>query len=292
MLRFANLSLAGLTDGLIFATVALAVVLIWRTTRVVNFAQGSMLMFTTFISWAVLQQVKSYWLALFVALACGFLIGALTERFIIRWVEDRPRYHAVIITFGLVSILESIAGMIWGGTLKSYPVPFSAQGYTLGGQRLLFSPSDAFTVVAVCLTLAMLVLLFRRTDLGLSMRAAAYRPEIARLLGVRVNRMLTLGWALAAVVGSLAGVLVAPSISMGPSQFEPVLIYGFTAAVIGGLESPIGALIGGLLLGWVLSLITGYVGAAVGPLAAFSILISVLALRPAGLLGITSWRRV
>ncbi|WP_406191344.1 MULTISPECIES: branched-chain amino acid ABC transporter permease [unclassified Streptomyces] len=287
-----NLILAGLTEGFVLAAVALAVVLILRTTQVINFAQGSMLMLTTFIAWTVLQHSGSYWLSLITALVSGLVLGAAAERFLIRWVEGRHLYNSVILTFGLLIVLEAVAGMIWGSTLRSYPTAFSVQGFTIGGARLLLSPADLFTVGAVCATLAALVVMFRFSAVGLRMRATAYEPEIAQLLGVRVNRMLTLGWALAAMVGALAGVLVAPTTSVGPSQFDPVLIYGFTAAVIGGLESPVGAVVGGIVLGCVLSLISGYASPALGPLATFGFLIAVLAIRPAGLFGSAAGRKV
>src|SRR5205807_469784 len=150
---------------------------------------------------------------------------------------------------GLLVLLEAVAGMIWGGNPKSFPPAFSIQGYTIGGHAVLFSPFDLFTVIVVAVLVVALVLLFRRTSLGLQMRASAFAPEVARLLGVRVGRMFTVGWALASLAGSLAGVLVAPSVFLGPNSFDPILISGFVAAVLGGLDSPPGAVLGGLILG-------------------------------------------
>jgi branched-chain amino acid transport system permease protein len=292
MLEFVNLTLSGITGGMVFAAVALALVLIWRSTRIVNFAQGGMLMLTTFLAWTVVHDTGSYWLALITALGAGLLLGGLVERLLIRPVERRPPLNAVIVTLGLLVLLQAVAGMIWGGSPHSYPPAFSIQGFAVGGNRLLLSPADLFVIGAVALVMAVLVVLFRRTSLGLRMRATAYAPEVARLLGVRVGRMLTLGWAMAAVVGALAGVLIAPSVFVGPNQFDQILVYGFTAAIIGGLESPVGAVVGGLALGCVLSYVSGYAGSDITTLGALGVLIAVLMIRPAGLFGSTAGRSV
>jgi branched-chain amino acid transport system permease protein len=186
----------------------------------------------------------------------------------------------------------AIAGMIWGNTPRSFPSAFSIRGFKVGGTRLLFSPNDLFIVLVVIGVALALAALFRGTSLGLQMRAAAFQPEIAQLLGVRVGRMFTLGWALAAMVGALAGVLVAPSVFLGPNNFDPILIIGFVAAVMGGLESPPGAVVGGLVLGLALSYVSGYEGSALVPLAALAILVLVLLVRPTGLFSATRERRV
>src|SRR5262249_42157309 len=161
--------------------------------------------------------------------------------------------NAVIVTLGLYILLVAIAGMIWGNSPRSFPAAFSIRGYEVGGTRLLFTPNDTFIVVVVIAVALALALLFRATSVGLQMRAAAFNPEVAQLLGVRVGRMFTLGWALAAVTGALAGVLIAPTVFLGPNSFDPILISGFVAAVLGGLDSPPGAVIGGLSLGLALS---------------------------------------
>ena len=292
MTEFINLTLNGISAGAIYAAVALALVLIWRATRIVNFAQGAMLMFTTFIALAVINWTGSYILGVVVALLSGFSLGALVERVLIRRVEGGPPLNAVIVTLGLYTLLVAVAGMIWGNTPRAFPAAFSIRGYEVGGTRLLFSPNDTFIVAVVIAVALALALLFRATNLGLQMRAAAFKPEVARLLGVRVGGMFTLGWALAAVAGSLAGVLIAPSIFLGPNNFDPILISGFVAAVIGGLDSPPGALVGGLLLGLALSYVSGYAGSALVPLAALVILVIVLMVRPTGLFSATKERRV
>src|SRR5947209_9537414 len=209
MIRFINLTLSGISDGAIYAAVALALVLIWRSTRIVNFAQGAMLMFTTFIASAVYTSGGSYVVALVVALASGFVLGAVVERVLVRPVENAPPLNAVILTLGLYTLLVAVAGMVWGNSPRSYPAAFSLRGYKVGGTTLLFTPNDTFIVLTVIAVAALLAVLFRATSLGLRMRASAFAPEVARLLGVRVGRMFTLGWALAAMVGALAGVLVA-----------------------------------------------------------------------------------
>lgn len=292
MTRFIDLTLNGISTGAVYAAVALALVLIWRATRIVNFAQGGMLMITTFIASSVIAASGSYWLGFGVALASGLVLGAVVERVLIRRVEGGPPLNAVIVALGLLILLEASAGMIWGNTPRSFPPAFSIQGYDVGGTRLLFSPNDTFTVLVVIAVAAALALLFRYTSLGLKMRAAALQPEVARLLGVRVSRMFTLGWAFAAFVGALAGLLVAPSVFVGPNQFDPILVFGFTAAVLGGLDSPPGAVVGGLLLGLVLSYVSGYEGASLVTLAALVVLIAVLMIRPGGLFSTTRERRV
>ena len=292
MTKFIDLTLSGISTGAIYAAVALALVLIWRSTRIVNFAQGAMLMFTTFIASGVIDGGGSYVLGFVVALAAGLVLGALVERLLVRPVENAPPLNAVILTLGLYTLLVAVAGMIWGNTPRSFPAAFSLRGYRVGGTNLLFTPNDTFTVVVVIVVAVALALLFRRTTLGLRMRASAFAPEVARLLGVRVGRMLTLGWALAAVTGALAGVLVAPSVFLGPNNFDPILISGFVAAVLGGLDSPPGAVIGGLVLGLALSYVSGYEGSALVPLAALVILMIVLMIRPTGLFAATRERRV
>jgi branched-chain amino acid transport system permease protein len=292
MTKFIDLTLSGISNGAIYAAVALALVLIWRATRIVNFAQGAMLMITTYIASAVIGSTGSYWLGFVTALVSGLVFGAVVERVLIRPVEHAPPLNPVILTLGLYTLLVAIAGMIWGSTPRSFPAAFSLRGYAVGGTRLLFTPNDTFIVLVVIAVAAALGLLFRATRLGLQMRAAAFAPEVARLLGVRVTRMFTVGWALAAVAGALAGVLVAPSVFLGPNSFDPILVGGFVAAVLGGLDSPPGAVIGGLVLGLALSYVSGYEGAALAPLAALVILVAVLMLRPGGLFAASRERRV
>jgi branched-chain amino acid transport system permease protein len=292
MTRFIDLTLNGISTGAVYAAVALALVLIWRATRIVNFAQGAMLMITTSIALDVIDSSGSYWLGFAVALVCGLVLGALVERLLIRRVEGGPPLNAVIVALGLLILLEAVAGMVWGNTPRSFPPAFSIVGYDVGGTRVLFSPNDTFIVLVVIGVALALAAFFRGTAIGLKMRASAFSPEVARMLGVRVGHMLTLGWALAALVGSLAGVLVAPEVFVGPNQFDSILIFGFTAAVIGGLDSPVGAVVGGVLLGLALSYVSGYEGSSLVTLAALVVLIAVLMIRPGGLFSSAQERRV
>lgn len=292
MTKFIDLTLSGISNGAVYAAVALALVLIWRATRIVNFAQGAMLMITTFIASAVINSTGSYWIGFVVALCSGLVLGAAVERILIRPVEGGPPLNPVIVALGIYTLLIAVGGMIWGNTPRSFPAAFSLRGYKVGSTTLLFTPNDTFIVLVVLGLSVALALLFRATPLGLQLRAAAFRPEVARLLGIRVGRMFALGWALAAVAGALAGVLIAPSVFLGPNSFDPILISGFVAAVLGGLDSPPGAVVGGIALGVALSYVSGYEGSSLVPLAALVILVVVLMVRPSGLFSSTRERRV
>jgi branched-chain amino acid transport system permease protein len=292
MTNFVDYTLNGLSSGAIYAAVALSLVLIWRATRIVNFAQGAMLMITTYIASAVINATGSYVLGFIVALTAGLVLGAVVERVLIRPVENGPPLNAVIVALGLYTFLIALAGMVWGNTPRSFPAAFSIRGYDIGGTHVLFAPNDTFIVLVVVVVALGLAALFRATSLGLQMRAAAFTPEVAQLLGVRVGRLFTLGWGFAAVTGAIAGILVAPSVFLGPNNFDPILISGFVAAVLGGLDSPSGAVVGGLLLGLVLSYVGGYEGDALVPLAALVVLVLVLMVKPSGLFAVARERRV
>jgi branched-chain amino acid transport system permease protein len=290
--QFVDTTLSGLAQGMVFAAFALALVLIWRSTRIVNFAQGSMAMATTFIALALIQAGWSYWLAFVVALASGFILGAVVERVIIRRVEGGPELNAVIVTLGLFVAIQAAVAIIFGSSFQSFPAPFGLRGFTIGGNTIALTPNRVFVIIAVLVTMGLLVALFRFTRVGLAMRAAAFGQEVARLLGVRVGRMLTLGWALAAVVGSLAGLLIAGGSFVYPAYMDSLIVFGFVAAVLGGLDSPIGAVVGGLVLGLALAYVSAYFGgSSVVNLAALVILVVVLLVRPGGLFASTQARR-
>jgi branched-chain amino acid transport system permease protein len=276
---------------MIYAAVALSLVLIWRATRVVNFAQGAMAMFTTYIAFKFLEDGRSYWLALAIALAAGLVLGAFVERVLVRPVENGPPLNAVVVTLGVFIFLQGLAGMLFGGRFRSFPTPFSNKNYNVGDISTL-APFEIFVVLAVALVAVLLFLLFQYTDVGLRMRAAAFNGEVASMLGVRVGRMLTLGWALAAVAGSLAGVLVAPSVFLHPNNMDGVFVFGFTAAVIGGLDSPVGAIVGGLGLGVLLGCVASYFGGDLQTLSALAVLVFILMVKPNGLFTTTATRRV
>jgi branched-chain amino acid transport system permease protein len=291
--QFVNITLSGLVEGMIYAAFALALVLIWRSTRIVNFAQGSMAAATAFIALALIDAGQSYWVALIVALISGFIIGAVVERVIIRPVEGGPELNAVIVTLGLFVAIQALIAIIFGSSFQSFPTPFGVRGFQIGDTTIALTPTSIYIIVAVLIVMALLVGLFRFTRVGLAMRASAFGQEVARLLGVRVGRMLTLGWALAAVVGSLSGLLIAGGEFVYPAYMDSLIVFGFVAAVLGGLDSPIGAIVGGLLLGLALSYVSGYVerGSALVNVAALVILMVVLLVRPGGLFASTVARR-
>jgi branched-chain amino acid transport system permease protein len=291
--QFVNVTLSGLVEGMIYAAFALALVLIWRSTRIVNFAQGSMAAATAFIALALINAGQSYWVALIVALISGFLLGAIVERVIVRPVEGGPELNAVIVTLGLFVALQALIAIIFGSSFQSFPTPFGVRGFEIGDMTIALTPTSIYVIVAVLITMALLVALFRFTRVGLAMRASAFGQEVARLLGVRVGRMLTLGWALAAVVGSLSGLLIAGGEFVYPAYMDSLIVFGFVAAVLGGLDSPIGAIVGGLLLGLALSYVSGYVerGSALVNVAALVILMVVLLVRPGGLFASSVARR-
>lgn len=292
MQLFVNTLLGGITLGLVYAAFALALVLIWRSTRVVNFAQAPMAMVTTFVALSVIDGGHSYWLGFAAALLSGLVMGAVLERVVIRPVEGKAEINAVILTLGLFIVLHAVAALVFGNSYRSFPAPFGIRGMEVGGTTIALTGFNIFTVVTVLVTLGLLVALFRFTDIGLRMRAAAFNQEVSRLLGVRVGRMLTLGWALASVVGSLAGLLIAGGGLVYPSYMDSVVVFGFVAAVLGGLDSPLGAVVGGLLLGVSLSFVSGYAGQQLISLAALVILMLVLTLKPGGLFAQATARRV
>jgi branched-chain amino acid transport system permease protein len=282
----------GVTNGMVYAAVALALVMIWRATRIINYSQGAMAMFTTYLALIVIRHGAPYWLGFIVALAAGMVIGSITERVLIRPVEGRPPLNAVILSLGVLIVLEAVAPMLFGGQTQSFPAPVSNIDLVAGSTQLDISPFDLLTIGAVLIAMLLLFLMFQRTTLGLRMRAAAFNPEISRILGIRVGRMLTLGWGVAAVLGALAGVLVAPTIFLYPNNMDEVLVFGFTGAIIGGLDSPVGAVVGAVGVGLALSYVSGYIGADLAPLGGFVILIAVLMIRPQGLFAFGRQRQV
>lgn len=292
MQQLITVAINGVTQGMVYAAFALALVLIWRSTRIVNFAQAPMAMLTTYVALVLIGAGYSYWVGFAAALVSGLVLGALVERVAIRPVEGKPEINAVILTLGLFIVIEAFAALVFGSDFQSFPAPFGVRGFTIAGATLGLTGFGVFTVVAVLVVMGLLVLLFRGTDLGLMMRASAFNQEVARLLGVRVGRLLTLGWALAAVVGSLSGLLIAGGSLVHPAFMDSVVVFGFVAAVIGGLDSPAGAVVGGLLLGVTLSFVSGYLGSELVALAGLAILVVVLLVRPGGIFAHTSARRV
>jgi branched-chain amino acid transport system permease protein len=290
--EFIQFTLGGVSFGLVYAAIALSLVLIWRGTRILNYAQGAMAMLTTYIGYTVISHTGSYWTGFVIALASGLVLGAAIERTVIRPAEDKPPLNAVVVTIGLLVLLEGVAGIIYGGQYRSFPAAFSITGLRAGQFPLGVSRNDLFVAGAVLVAALALAALFRYTSAGLRLRATAFNPRAARLLGVRVGRVLTLGWALAGLIGALAGVLVSPATFLYPSSMDSIFVLGFTAAVIGGLDSPVGAIIGGLLLGVLLNYVGGYLGSDLVPIFGLAALTVVLMLRPSGLLASSGPRRV
>jgi branched-chain amino acid transport system permease protein len=294
VVEFLQFTLSGVSFGMIYAAVALSLVLIWRGTRLLNYAQGGMAMITTYIAIEVIYHTGSYWAGFVVALVAGALLGAVCQLTIIRPTMNKPPLNGVIVTIGLLVLLEGLAGIFFGGQFRSFPTAFSVTGLRVGGTPLGVSRYDIFVAAAVLVATLVLALAFRYTSAGLRMRAAAFNATIARLSGIRVARVLTVGWALAGLLGALAGVLVSPSTFLYPNSMDTIFVFGFTAAVIGGLDSPVGAVTGGLLLGLALSYAGGYLpsGANLVPVVALGILVVVLMVRPDGLFSATKVRRV
>ena len=292
MQEFLEFTLSGIAIGMIYAAIALSLVLIWRGTRVLNISQGAMAMFTTYIAWVVITRSGSYWAGFAAALAAGLVLGALLERTVIRPAQGKPPLNALIVTIGLLTLVEGLAGIIFGGQYRSFPAAFSVSGLKIGGVAIGVSWSDVFAAAVVLAAAAALALMFRYTATGLKLRAAALNTEVARLLGIRTGRVLTLGWALAGLFGALAGVLVTPSTFLYPNSMDSIFVLGFTAAVIGGLDSAIGAVVGGVGLGVVLSYAGGYLGSDLVLLYGLAALVVVLMVRPNGLFAAPAARRV
>lgn len=289
---FVDRTLIGIVVGVLYAAFALCLVLIFRATRVINFGQGAQAMFTSYLALALVNRGYSYWLALLAALVSGFLLGASVERVIVRPVETGPEINAVIVTLGVFISLVALAAILFGNTFESFPAPFELRGISVGGANFAVTPNDLFRLGAVLVAMVLLVVLFQLTSLGLRMRAAAFGQEVARLLGVRVGRMLTLGWALAGLFGSLAGILIAGGGLVSPNFMDGVVVFGFVAAVLGGLDSFVGAVVGGLVLGLTTTYVAGYVDGSLVTLAALAILVAVLLLKPGGLFSSSVARKV
>ena len=292
MREFIQFTLGGISFGMVYAAIALSLVLIWRGTRILNYSQGAMAMFTTYIAFTVIGHSGNYWAGFAAALAAGLVLGAVIERTVIRPVENKPPLNAVVVTIGLLVFLEGLAGIIYGGQYRSFPAAFSITGLHAGSLALGISLNDVFVAAAVLAAALGLAVLFRFTSAGLRLRAAAFNTYAARLLGVRVGRMFTLGWALAGLIGALAGVLVSPDTFLYPASMDSIFVLGFTAAVIGGLDSPVGAVVGGLILGVALNYVGGYLGANLVPIFGLAALIVILMLRPTGLFATSTGRQV
>ena len=282
---------SGIASGGIFASLALALVLIYNAMGLVNFAQGEMAMFATFVAFTLIERGMSYWIALPATLVIAFVGGVVIERVVIRPVERAPVLTLVIVTLGLATLINGMAGFVFGYIPRSFPSPFSVQTVSVLGA--LVSYRDLGVIAVSAIVLVLIYLLLQRTTLGLAMRAAAHNPDASRLLGVRVSWMLALGWGLASAVGALSGIMVAPILLLEPNMMQTIIIYAFAAAVLGGIESPLGAVVGGLIVGVTVNLAGAYlVGGDLQLAVAFLIIVAVLVVKPNGLFGRPSVRRV
>ena len=284
---------AGIRDGGIYASLALAIVIIYRSTRVINFAQGEMATFTTFVAWSLMSHGLSFWAAFPIVLAIAFAGGVAIERTVIRPVESASTVTIIIVTLGLALLLNGLTSVIWGGGERQFDGPFSTRTIDVGGVPI--SLQDIGIVVVSIVLVGLLGLFFRYTKLGLGLRAAAVNPSSSRLVGVRVGWMLAFGWGLAAVLGAVAGMMIAPVVFLDPNMMQTVLLYAFAAAILGGLDSPLGAVVGGLILGLTIDLLgryVGWIGSTLKLPVALLLILVFLLFKPAGLFGKLAVRRV
>jgi branched-chain amino acid transport system permease protein len=285
---------SGFASGGVYASLALALVIIHRSTGVINFSQGEIATLCTYIAWTLTANHGfSYWPAFVATLVFSFVFGLLLHSVVIRPVERGDVLRVVIVTIGLLIAINGFVIWHWSGEPKALESPFGTGTIDIGG--VVISVQDIGTIAVTLGIVVLLWVLFRFTKLGLALRAAAVNPTEARLVGVRVAWMLGLGWGLAAVLGAVAGMLTAPSVGLDPQMMQPILIYAFAAAVLGGIDSPFGAVVGGLTLGVLLNLIGVYVdfvGAELKLPVALLVILVVLLVRPSGLFGRPEVKRV
>lgn len=289
MNQFITAILTSLSSGAIYALMSLSLVLVWRSTRVVNFAQAGQAVLTTYIGYAVIQKTGSYWIALVVAVISGALIGAIIDRFFMRPIFKRVTSGPIVMiapvvaTLGLLGIIQAIIGFIWGLTNQSIEAPVSNAGLNINGTVVAFSLFNLLVLVIITLVMILLTLLFQKTNIGLALRASAYSPEIAKLSGIKVDAVRTLGWAIAGAASGLAGMLYIPNTYLYPNAMDVLLVFGFIAAVIGGLDSMAGAVAGAMVLGFAINFSTTYISTTLVFPTAFLVLILVLLVKPSGL---------
>ena len=301
MIKFLNTILIGINSGAIYTLMAISMVLVWRSTRVVNFAQAGMALAATFVGYELITKTGNFWLSLVGAMIAGALLGGFIElvfmRTLLRHSGQGPiaAVAPIIATLGLLGLIKAIIAMIWGSENKLIAPPISDKNFIINGENIAISPLKLTILIIVAVLVTVLTLLIQRTNLGLSLRASAFNPEISRLAGVRVDAIRTIGWSLAGAAGAAAGMLQTPSgsgvIAPESIEFSLLLVFGFIAAVIGGLESLVGAIAGGLLLGLVLAFVLTYISGSLVYIVAFLILVLVLAVRPQGLFSAKVARR-
>ncbi|CAB4588094.1 MAG: amino acid ABC transporter permease [Actinobacteria bacterium] len=300
-MQLLNTVLIGITAGSIYSLMAIAFVLVWRSTRVINFAQAGMALLSTYFGYEAVTRIGSFWLALPIAMLGGAIIAALVEvilmRLLVKHSSSGPiaAVAPIIATLGLLGLIRSLIAMNWGGQDLRILPPVSNTGFTINGETLVFSPLKLLILITTLVLMALLTILFQRTNLGLSLRASAYAPEIARLSGIRVDLIRTLGWALAGAAGAVAGIFQTVNgngnFSPDSIEFSLLLVSGFIAAVIGGLDSLLGAVIGGMFLGLTISFVLMYISGGLFFIAPFVILLAILFVRPQGIIGARAGRR-
>jgi len=284
---------AGLAQGVLYSLIALSLVIIWQSTHVLNFAQGAMAMFATYIGMTEIDRGVGYWWCVIISVAVGVLFGGLAERVLIRPLYGKPEINPIVVMVGFLGVTEAVAAAIWTSTTRNITSPFSQIYFHANGQVILLSPFVIFQIILAIAIMLIVAALFRFTKLGLQLRASALAPEVARLLGVRVSRMLTIGWMLSAGVGAVAAVIVASgTFGLFPTNMDGLFVAGFIAAAVGGLESPIGAIVGGLLIGLTEQFILSYWSATLAPLGGIIILVVALMIRPQGIFTKNVERRV
>ena len=284
MTLFVQQLIEGLSSGAIYAALALAIVLIYKGTGMLNFAQGEMAMFTTYFAWQLLHWGLPLGIAIIITLGASFVGGALIERLIIRPVQGADELTVTVVTLGLFLAINSVAAWIWTSLVKSFPPLVSGPSIRIG--EVSISRQAVIILVVAVLTFAIVFWVFKKTTLGLSMRAVADNPVSSRLVGVSVGRINMVSWGLASLLGSIAGILVVPQLFLEPNVLFGVLLYAFAAAALGGMDSFGGAILGGLIVGVVESLAGAYlVPADMKMVLALGIIVVVLVVRPSGLFG-------
>ena len=274
---------SGLAAGAIYASIALALVMIYQSTHHINFAQGEMATFSTFIAWSLIQHGLSYWLAFALAIIISFIGGVIIQRTVLRPVENAPILNNVIVFIGLLVIFNAVSGWIFDHTIKSFPSPFDKDAWY---SSQFFSAHDVGSIFVMLCVVGAVFAFFRFTPTGLAMRAAALNPEAARLVGIRVSWMLALGWGLAASIGAVAGMMIAPVVFLDPNMMAGILLYGFAGALLGGIDNPWGAAIGGFIVGVAENLLGAYViGTELKLTVALVLIVSILTIKPNGLFG-------
>jgi len=274
---------SGFANGIIYGSVALALVMIYQATHHINFAQGEMATFSTFIAWWLMQQGWGYWAAFFFTVAVSFAGGLLVQRIVLRPIEKAPVLTNVIVFIGLLLIFNALSGMLFDHTIKSFNSPFPKDSALA---TKYFSAHQIGSAGVLLVVLGALFAFFKYTSVGLAMRAAAQNPDSAKLVGIRVSWMLGLGWGLAAAIGAVAGMMVAPIVFLDPNMMAGILLYGFAGALLGGIDNPPAAVLGGLVVGVLENLLGAYViGTELKLTVALVLIVGTLTLRPDGLFG-------